>query len=183
MKVTINGPVRQQIIAETAHVVYGQDPPDDTGKGQPSVRTKLFLSYTRKDDEWLRKLQSAMTPHLWNGTITPWWDGRIQPGDHWQHEIDEALLSSKAALLMISPNYLESDYIRNYELPQLLAASNRKEIRLLWVLVQSCPYQGTGIAELQAIHDIRKPLQSLPEHEVNGVLVEVCQQITTYLGP
>jgi hypothetical protein len=148
---------------------------DDPRGMASTARDKLFVSYSHKDIDWLRKFQTIMSPLLSGGALSVWWDGEICPADRWKSEIDLALASTKVALLMVSPNFLASDFIMSHELPYLLAAADRQEIRLTWILVRTCLYHRTRLHEFQAVHDVSRPLSKLTDAEQDDVLVAICQ--------
>jgi len=85
------------------------------------TRTQLFISYSHKDDVWLDRLLTILNPLTRNQTVSAWWDGQIKPSTKWRAEIDNGLSKAKVAILLVSPDFLASDFIQNEELPYLLA--------------------------------------------------------------
>ena len=90
-----------------------------------------------------------------------WDDTRIDPGAKWKEGIRRALESAKVAVLLVSKNFLASDFIRKSELLPLLEAERQGGLTILWVPVGFSMYQGTEIAEYQAINDPSRPLDSM----------------------
>lgn len=113
----------------------------------------VFLSYCRKDQVWLDKLRTMLSPLVRNHTLSVWYDGDIQPSQEWLQEIHTAMESAKVAVLLVSDNFLASDFITQVELPFFVEAAKRKQVTLLWVLVKNCLYKQTPLFELQAAHD------------------------------
>ena len=143
----------------------------------PTVRDQVFISYSHIDKAWLRKLTTMLNPLVRNRIIKAWDDTKIRPSDEWKVEIKQALAAARAAVLLVTPNFLKSDFIHKNELPPLLNAAKSEELVILWVYISHCLYEETEIHRYQAAHDISQPLDSLPEHEQNRVLADICREI------
>jgi hypothetical protein len=142
-----------------------------------SARDQVFISYSHKDEEWLGKLRTMLKPMVRNKIVSVWEDTKISVGEEWRDEIKGALAAAKAAVLLVSPNFLDSDFIAEYELPPLLEAAEKQGLVILWVYLSHCLYDETEIKRYQAANEISKPLDSLTPSEQNAALVNVCKKI------
>ncbi len=118
-----------------------------------------------------------LKPLTRSGQISVWDDSQIKAGTRWKVEIETALTSAKVAVLLVSKNFLASNFIVEHELPPLLEAAKRGGLRILWVAVGSCMYEETEIVEYQATNDPNEPLNSLSDAKLNLALVNICGKI------
>jgi formylglycine-generating enzyme required for sulfatase activity len=140
-------------------------------------RQQLFISYSRADREWVDRLKAMLGPLLRGGDLYLWDDSQIEPGARWQEEIARALSSAKVALLLVSPDFLNSDFIDQEELPPLLQAAEEEGLVLLWVKLRPCLVQRTPIHAYQAALDPVRPLSTMPVWEQEVALEKVAQRI------
>ncbi len=147
------------------------------------MNNDVFISYSHEDKKWLTQLQKMLKPLLRNNPIAVWDDTKIRPGAKWKEEIEKALSNAKVAVLLVSNNFLASDFINDKEVPQLLEAAQTKGVRIIWVPISDCLWSETDIANYQAAHEPAHPLDSLDESDVNTALVAVCREIKRALTP
>jgi NTP pyrophosphatase (non-canonical NTP hydrolase) len=140
----------------------------------------VFISYSHKDVKSLNQIKSMLMPLLRDKKISLWDDTRIQPGERWREEIDSALSRAKVALLLVSSDFLESDFIAKNELPPLLELAKTGGTKVLWVPLSSCMYKETELINYQAVCDTGKPLDTLSKPKRNKILVDICEIIKEY---
>jgi hypothetical protein len=146
-------------------------------------RDQVFISYSHKDKAWLEKLQTMLKPLVRRNSISVWEDTKIKPGSLWKEEIQRALALAKVAVLLVSRNFLGSDFIAEHELPPLLEASKKDGLTILWVYVGACLYEETEIKDYQAAHDPSRPLNKLSRAEQEEVLASICRRIKEAANP
>ena len=114
---------------------------------------RLFYSYAHADLESLLELETHLALLKRRGIITTWFDRRIDAGATWQDEIEEQLSSDDVILLLITPDFIASDYCYNVEMPRAIARHRRKEEH--WKLAGSLISRTTNFP-LPSLGDARK---------------------------
>jgi len=151
----------------------------------PPERNQLFISYSHVDRGWVERLQTMIRPLVRSHGLRLWDDSQIQPGDKWREAIETALAAAKVALLLVSPDFLASEFVNNSELPQLLAAAEAEEegLRILWVPVRPSLVRRTPISAYQGLGDPGRPLARMDPVEQEEALVEIALAIEKALAP
>jgi hypothetical protein len=146
--------------------------PDDAQIKSNSV----FFSYSTLDEKWFNKLQAKLQPMLRGGIIV-WSDKRVKTGALWEDEIKASLQDARVAILLVSPNFLASDFIQNSELPHLLKAAEERNLTILWILIEDCFYQTSAVSSYQAVYSPARPLASLAPKALNAAIDDICSII------
>jgi hypothetical protein len=149
----------------------------------PTVRNQVFVSYSHADEEYLQRLRVHLGL-LERRNIKVWTDKDIEPGMQWQDEIRTALARTKVAVLMISTDFLNSDFITNQELPPLLAAAKSEGAVILPVLVKPSLFGDVEVVPLscyQAVN-MNRPLVKLKDDaEREEEFVRILQVIRKHM--
>ncbi len=142
------------------------------------TRTRVFVSYSRRDAPWLERLQVHLKPLVENGLVDLWDDTRIKPGMKWREEIDSALRSARVAVLLVSADFLASDFIQRNELPPLLMKAASGGAQVLSVIVGPCLFlEHTELSKYQAVNDPAEPLSGLSQHDAETTLVQLARHV------
>lgn len=140
------------------------------------VSKPLFISYSHEDEKWLLELKKFLKPLEERNLITVWDDTEIKAGEDWRDRIEKALASAKAAILLISQDFLTSDFIRNNELPLLLDSAKNEGLTIFWIAVSSSTVDKTAISKYQAVLK-EPPLDILKPAERNKAYVDISNKI------
>src|SRR5215471_365061 len=95
----------------------------------------VFVSYSHRDQEALERLKTFVRPLERDGLIGYWDDTRIEAGHDWEADILTALGQARVAVLLISQNFLASDFIAQEEIPRILAREHADDLLVIPVFV------------------------------------------------
>jgi hypothetical protein len=82
----------------------------------------IFVSYSHRDAASKERLVAALERRSYPGQIDVWEDGRLRGGDVWRNEIERAIAMAKVAVLLVSEDFLASEFIRDEEVPRIFQA-------------------------------------------------------------
>jgi serine/threonine protein kinase len=150
------------------------------------MRDLVFISYSHNDYDKaiLAEFKKNLDPAASQDLLMEWDDTRIESGTEWEPQIDEALAKARVALLLVSNDFLKSPFIRDKELPRLLAAARRGQLLLYWVPVRDSLIEIVGLDKWQAAPgcDPRHPLNVMSSAEREQAIVNVCRKILDEMG-
>jgi len=176
----------------------------DTVSSRSSSHPRVFISYAHADNahaersrRWLDRLLQHIRPLIRQSELSIWSDKDIQIGETWHDDIRRSLDEATAAILLISPAYLESEYIYSNELPILLRNAKNRGLVILPVILRPCLFAETRfrypdpitgpeeltLGSLQAANADARPLSAMTESEQDEVLVAVGRRLLTLRHP
>jgi hypothetical protein len=126
---------------------------------------RVFISYSHADRRWLERLQVHLRPLTRDSIADIWDDTRIKAGDTWRIEIRKALEAASVAVLLISADFLASDFVQSEELPALLKAAEERGLLILQVIVSPSRFERTKLGQLQSVNPPTEPLVNDPVGE------------------
>jgi len=147
----------------------------------PRIRGGIFISYSHKDKKWLERVQVHLKP-LERLGVTRFDDTLIKPGSKWREEIRVAIKSARVAILLVSADFLASDFIASDELPPLLAAAKADGAVIIPVIVSPCRFAETkSLSQFQALNSPARPLSALPKAQREAELVRLINAVESEL--
>lgn len=165
-----------QLPARLSHSC-GFDPPVSLTR-----KNLVVVSYSHNDRPWLKRLRKNLRPYEREACLAVWDDSEIQAGDQWQAEIEQALSCARVAVLLVSTEFLASDFIHDEELPLLLTAADNGELTLVCVPISASAYEASPIKSYQWAGDPKRPLDQLSPALRKKALVEVAKTIVAATG-
>jgi tetratricopeptide (TPR) repeat protein len=140
---------------------------------------RVFISYSHKDELWKDRLK----PHLGmlekaGLDIVVWDDRKIDVGDKWYPEIEQAMRDASFAVCLISPDYLNSDFCVKEEIPFLLERNKNQGMEIFPLLIRPCLWEVyPWISETQMLPRDGKSIAEDYDQKWDGVFRELAQKI------
>ena len=140
-------------------------------------RITVFVSYSHKDRKFKEVFRGFMINLERTGRVHFWDDDKIQTGADWKVVIFEAMANARIAVLLVTQNFIKSDFINDHELPVLVARNERKELQLFWIPVEPATLTGTLLEPLQPMTDRNWPLSRRNKPERDHQLVQIYERL------
>ncbi|MCC7244714.1 MAG: toll/interleukin-1 receptor domain-containing protein [Saprospiraceae bacterium] len=112
---------------------------------------KIFISYAHEDESYKDQIVKHLRNMERNGLVEIWQDGMIQAGSEWDDAIRSKLFTADLILLLISPDFNDSDYIWKVELEGALERHKRKEAVIIPVSIRTADWKDTPYERFQAL--------------------------------
>ena len=146
-------------------------------------RTKIFISYSHQDAAWLERLRVHLKPLEPDCGADIWDDTRIQSGARWREEIRRALESAGVAILLVSADFLASDFIASNELPPLLKAAEEEGTVILPLILSPSGFKRhQALSEFQAFNDPSRPLINMSKGGQEALFEKVAERVVALSG-
>lgn len=135
------------------------DPPVENK--QPEAKKspiEVFISYSRKDKLLRDQLADQLANLRRQNIIRDWFDGDIVPGTEWRKQIQQHLESAQIILLLISADFMASDFCYSAEMTRVLQRHEAGKARVLPILLRPTDYEGAPFSELLLLPSDGKPI-------------------------
>ena len=126
---------------------------------------KIFCSYSHKDEEYLNELRAWLRGLERQGQIQWWHDREIVPGWEWEEAIDKNLRTADIIFLLVTPDFMASDYVFEREIDRAIERHERGEARVIPIIVRPALWKGTSLNRLQALPKDAKPITRWPDRD------------------
>jgi hypothetical protein len=147
------------------------------------AKSDVFISYSHRDARFKDELLAHLRA-LENQGVAKFWDtSEIPAGADWSTEIKKAINDAEVAILLVSPDFLASEFLMNEELPALLKRAEERNTLILPILVRNTAWFTIApeLAQFQFLNDVRKPLAASSRHGRERQLASIAQHLTELL--
>lgn len=147
-------------------------------KSRPgALALKIFISYSHVDEAAKVALLKHLKPLIRMNLIETWDDAQIRAGERWDKRISTELNSADLIILLISIDFINSEYCYGIEMERALERDAEGTARVLPVICRSCMWSQAPFAALQALPKDGKPIATWPSDD--DAFVNVVEGIRT----
>ena len=118
----------------------------------------VIMSYAHTDESLRDELEKHLAGLSRQGVITTWHDRRIVPGEELHDRIGEQLDTAEIVLLLVSADFLASDYCYDVEMTRAMERHERGEAHVIPVILRPCDWHGAPFGKLMAVPRDGKPV-------------------------
>ena len=165
------------------HRSFQPHPPQETSPAQRSQqkeqRKYVFIAYSQ-DRRYLKELQTHLARYERERLVDVWDDTKILPGANRREELQKALDHTRVAILLVSANFLASNFIAENVLPPLLQAAEVGGATILPVIVNYCEFEDTPtLQQFQPFNDPSEPLAIKEPGDRHKVWTDLARKVKT----
>ena len=147
---------------DVQQLLNGVDLAGTRQKNEPQydkARVKIFYSYAHKDEYYRNKLETHLKILERTGVIDQWHDRNIDAGEDWKTAIDENLERADIILLLVSADFIASDYCWEKEMTRAIERRNAGEATVIPVIIRDVNWKSAPFAAFQTLPDEAKAVQ------------------------
>lgn len=149
---------------------------------------RIFLSYAHEDEKFREELEKHLSFLKRSKKIIGWHDRRISAGANWEQEINDNIDQAQIILMLISPDFINSDYCFETETIRALEKHGKGEALVIPIIIRPCLWTETPFKNLQALPTDGVPVSTAPNQDeawlnvANGLLEVVNERLTQTNG-
>lgn len=146
-------------------------------------RTKIFISYSHTDEEWRKRIATHLRVLETQGVLEIRDDTQIQVGEKWFDRIDSELSDARVAVLLVSAEFLTSEFIVGKEVPALLKRHHQDGLVIVPIILRPCAWKEVDwLARMQVRPKAGRPLSSGNEHQIDQDCSELAKELNDIIG-
>jgi hypothetical protein len=119
---------------------------------------EILFSYAHEDEKLRNELEKGLSVLKRQNRIVCWYDRQISGGKPWEEAISTHLNTADIILLLVSRDFIASDYSNRVEVKQALERHEKGEVRVIPIILRECDWHDEPFAKLQALPRDARPV-------------------------
>lgn len=129
----------------------------------PKDTLKIFYIYAHQDNIYREQLDRHLSNLRRQYDLEIWFDRKISPGDNWEDILETHLNTADLIILLISPDFMDSDYCYSKEMAHALLRHERGDAKVLPVIVRYVHWKNAPFSHIQLLPTQARPIRSWPD--------------------
>ncbi|HEX7575481.1 MAG TPA: toll/interleukin-1 receptor domain-containing protein, partial [Candidatus Methanoperedens sp.] len=144
----------------------------------------VFISYSHQDESWKDRLVKHLKVLQMEDIIEVWEDRRIGAGENWYQEIQNAMNESKVGIMLVSVDFLTSEFILGDEVPQLLKLRAKEGVKIYPVIIKPCPWKNVKwLSEMNLRPKDGRAISGGDDYHIDTDLAAIAEEIASIIQP
>ncbi|HNI45916.1 MAG TPA: toll/interleukin-1 receptor domain-containing protein, partial [Chitinophagales bacterium] len=139
----------------------------------PSTPIQIFIAYSKHDEAYLKALLKHLKPAKKNNTIEVFHDGEIEAGKEWEKTIRANLHQSDIILLLVSANFVATDYCYDEEMIAAIALHEQGKAQVIPIIVTPFDFEDMPFAKLNFLPSKAKPISLYKDEGQHQAYTEI----------
>jgi TIR domain len=152
--------VQRQWLVESDE--WARPPSSETLAAGRADAPTVLVSYARNDAAFFEEISAHLSLLQRKGVIQVWHEGRIRAGESWADVIRNQIQNADIVILLISADFLASDFVWGHELALVLQRQRQGKATVIPVIVRPCLWEDSPLAAFQALPSDGKPVSLSP---------------------
>ncbi len=143
---------------------------------------KIFISYSHNDEKWKDLLVKNLKALQYGDILYLWDDSRIEAGKDWYQEIQGAINSASVAILLISADFLASDFIRSEDVHRLIERRKNEGVNIFPIIIKPCPWKAIRwLSQMQVRPKDGRAISTGNENQIDEDLTTIAVEVATVI--
>ncbi len=117
----------------------------------PNQHTNIFIAYAKADEHILELLRKHLTSLERTEGVKIWYDGKIDLGKEWLEETERAMASADIILLLVSADFIASDFCYEHQMKQALELHAAGKASVIPVIIRDCAWENAPFSQLKVL--------------------------------
>ena len=151
---------------------------------KPKRAINVFYSYAHEDEKLRNELEKHLRILKRQGQIISWHDRQIGAGKEWAREIENYISTAQIILLLVSPDFMDSDYCYSIEMKRAMERYERGEARVIPIILRPVYWQKAPFGKLQPLPANGKPVTRWQNRDeafwdISLGILKIVEELTT----
>ena len=157
--------IRSELLAQ-GKIIRGRGQGGSVGlAGGGDAALRIFVSYSHADEHDKNDLLKHLEPLRRLNIVSAWNDRMLKAGEEWGKKISENLEKADIVLLLVSIDFINSQYCYDVELDRAIERHTNGECVVIPIILRSCMWKSTPFAKIQAVPKDGRPVSLWPDRD------------------